>query len=331
MDNHIFLVCLCLFLGTNYAVPTAPSYYPDQLVDHFSSSTSTFTQRYYKNDTYFTPNSPIFVIMGGEGAIPPSTGIFYPWVLVLAQRFGALVVEPEHRFYGTSQPYPTYSINDLSLLTPQQALADTARFILWIKEQYKSPESLVLTIGGSYPGFLSAMMRLRYPAVVDFAYAASAPLLFWSGQVSSQYAYYQVVSRSAELSSTGCLADVRDMLTETLESSVDKNDVIKGLNLCLPLPDYLEKGDLELMVDEILMVVMYTFANLNMANYPPPNTTLREACLGIQGLVPTGNSWAALSNFLRQYSTSDTVSPNQCYNLSHQLPAGKGATISGGK
>lgn len=25
----------------------------------------------------------------------------------------------------------------------------------------------VVTVGGSYPGFLSAMMRLRYPAVVD--------------------------------------------------------------------------------------------------------------------------------------------------------------------
>ena len=34
--------------------------------------------------------------MGGEGAIPPSTGFFYPFVIdVLAPKFGALVVEPE--------------------------------------------------------------------------------------------------------------------------------------------------------------------------------------------------------------------------------------------
>ena len=49
------------------------------------------------------PGSPILCILGGEGAVPPSTGIFYPFVTdVLAKRFNALVVQPEHRFYGTS-------------------------------------------------------------------------------------------------------------------------------------------------------------------------------------------------------------------------------------
>lgn len=36
------------------------------------------------------------------------------------------------------------------------------------------------TAGGSYPGWLSAMMRIRYPEVVDISYAASAPLGFYS-------------------------------------------------------------------------------------------------------------------------------------------------------
>ena len=49
----------------------------------------------------------------------------------------------------------------------------------------------VLTFGGSYPGFLSAMMRIRYPAVVDFAYAASAPINFYAQHVD-EYAYYKV-------------------------------------------------------------------------------------------------------------------------------------------
>ena len=35
---------------------------------------------YYQNDTFFGgAGSPIFVIMGGEGAIEPSTGIYYPY------------------------------------------------------------------------------------------------------------------------------------------------------------------------------------------------------------------------------------------------------------
>ena len=32
-------------------------------------------------DTHFKgPGSPIICIVGGEGGIAPSTGIFYPWV-----------------------------------------------------------------------------------------------------------------------------------------------------------------------------------------------------------------------------------------------------------
>ena len=41
----------------------------------------------------------------------------------------------------------------------------------------------MITFGGSYPGWMSAMMRLRYPAVVDAAYAASAPMRFYAQQV----------------------------------------------------------------------------------------------------------------------------------------------------
>ena len=41
----------------------------------------------------------------------------------------------------------------------------------------------MLVLGGSYPGFLAAMMRMRYPAVVDMAYASSAPLRFYSQEL----------------------------------------------------------------------------------------------------------------------------------------------------
>ena len=53
--------------------------------------------------------------MGGEGAIPPETGLFYPYVNeVLASKFGAYVIEPEHRFYGESLPV------DKAALSPEE-------------------------------------------------------------------------------------------------------------------------------------------------------------------------------------------------------------------
>jgi hypothetical protein len=52
-------------------------------------------------------------------------------------------------------------------------------------------------------GFLSAMMRLRYPAVVDIGYAASAPMRFYSQEVE-QNAYYEIITNSANRALAGC-------------------------------------------------------------------------------------------------------------------------------
>ena len=188
------------------SVPAPPRQFK-QPIDHFAAPVAnrTFLQRYYLNDTSFAgPGHPLLVIMGGEGAIPPSTGFFYPWVVdVLAPRFKALVLEPEHRFYGTSAPREhAYELPMLRHLTPQQALADTVDLIREVQRQkqctaHGTPGYCpVITIGGSYPGWMSAMMRLRYPAVVDGAYAASAPMKFYAQQID-EYAYYKVITASA--------------------------------------------------------------------------------------------------------------------------------------
>ena len=120
------------FLSSAAGIPAVPLYF-EQRVDHFSASNATFLQRYYLNDTSASATPVILVIMGGEGAIPPSTGFFYPFVVdVLAPKFEALVIEPEHRFYGASLPFgsaTSYEIEHLRLLTPMQALADTAELI----------------------------------------------------------------------------------------------------------------------------------------------------------------------------------------------------------
>lgn len=95
-------------------------------------------------------------------------------------------------------------------MNTQEALADAAELIRDTQKKRRCTEGRgtefycpVLVLGGSYPGFLAAMMRMRYPAVVDMAYASSAPLRFYSQEVS-QYEYYAKVSESAERSMKGC-------------------------------------------------------------------------------------------------------------------------------
>mmetsp|Transcript_19725 Transcript_19725/g.46113 ORF Transcript_19725/g.46113 Transcript_19725/m.46113 type:complete len:508 (-) Transcript_19725:210-1733(-) len=322
-----------------------------QRVDHFGTSQGTYSQRYYEQDTYFKgPGYPIFMIMGGEGAIPPEVGLFYPWVYeVLAKEFGALVVEPEHRYYGTSLPFGhhSYETEPMRLLNPQQALADAADFVTAMQRERNCTKRgtpgycPVVTFGGSYPGFLSAMMRLRYPAVVDVGYAASAPMKFYAQEVD-QFEYYKIITASAERASPNCPDAVRSALSIMLQTPVA--DLIKELGICTPLPAYLVGHD-DLFMSELVMAVRVQFANLNMANYPPTNATgLAVACSNFvdSRIAPL----EALKLLLTPESVSMMIdrvsarlglrpqglksSTNGCFDFSAQVPAGPNGTLACG-
>jgi len=361
MSRSLAIVALALAaasLPRAAAIPATP-YNFTQRVDHFSEELATFEQRYYMNASSFGgAGFPIICILGGEGAIPPETGIFYPSVVVLAARLKALVIEPEHRYFGTSNPTAPYDTQKLRLLNAQQALADAAAFILGMQRQFKcsglngEPRCPVITVGGSYPGWLAFAMRLRYPAVVDMAYAGSAPVRFYNQEVGP-YDYYRVVTDSAARANAACPGAVRSLLAATIGApGVTKDAIVAGLGLCAPLPQYMQDGDAQLLVDEVSMVVSYTFANLNMANYPPtPATGLAQACAAI---VANGAAapWQTLATFLSSYSSAyagagigrrsgapfappqaqDAVAPlpGACYDLGAQVPSGVNGTISCG-
>ena len=82
----------------------APDLWFDQKLNHFDDADlRRWKQRYFVNASSFRPGGPVFVNIGGEGRLSPL------WVAVghmveLANKYGALVLSLEHRFYGDSHP-----------------------------------------------------------------------------------------------------------------------------------------------------------------------------------------------------------------------------------
>ena len=147
----------------------------------------------------------------------------------LAAEAGAMTVALEHRFFGES--YPTRDMSDTSLkyLSSNQALADLARFISYIKAatpgsdpastpalqlQASAATSKFVTFGGSYPGNLAAWFKLKYPALTVGSVASSAPV--FAEYDYEQYA--QVVGDALGNPGIGGSKECASLLTQGVEA-----------------------------------------------------------------------------------------------------------------
>ena len=265
-------------------------FYTEQPVDHFDDEDPrSWSNRYYQSNKYFAgPGHPIFVIVGGEGAL--DHGMLYPFVTeVLAKRFKAAVLQIEHRFYGPYHPIPNATSKELlNLLTPHQAMADMVQLTRHVRDtEYdcspdrSSPDYCsIITVGGSYPGFLSAMFRFVYPDFVDIAYASAAPLLMY-GQAVPNTVYYDIVSSAADRASPGCSAAVRRTMNEMVvqvETAPSLQAAADRVGICGDsLPQYITTQ--KKLAEAIILISSYAFAEYNSENYPPgPDTDLSKAC-----------------------------------------------------
>lgn len=172
-----------LALGAPSDCPDVEQYwYGDANLDNFAPANdmqkwSGKGQRYWLNKQFWAgANAPIFVFIGGEGE--ESCARLGPkmYMYDLAKEHGAMMVNVEHRFYGESMPTADRSTNNLRYLSSEQALADLANVITHVKKDLNSHASRVITVGGSYPGSLSAWFRLKYPSVTHGSIASSAPV-----------------------------------------------------------------------------------------------------------------------------------------------------------
>eukprot|EP00041_Stephanoeca_diplocostata_P029998 m.897803 g.897803 ORF g.897803 m.897803 type:complete len:311 (-) comp23669_c0_seq54:2883-3815(-) len=210
-----------MLLFRRYTPADPPEYeikYFNQSLDHFNfENPGTFTQRYLITTKYWgIGNAPIFVFTGAEGGDPSQFYSYsYGHPVALAKQLKGLIVFLEHRFFGKSLPFGTVDSylpksNRVGLLSVEQALADYASIVTHVRQTYSAESSPVVAFGGSLAGTLSTFMRIKYPAIVDIAWASSTPLLGYAGiKGINQYSWRKQVTDNFEELAPGCPDIVR--------------------------------------------------------------------------------------------------------------------------
>jgi serine protease 16 len=157
-----------------------------QKLDHFNRQVNgTFKQRYFINDTHWSEESKknpiVFLCVGGEG--PPldrtvlSASVHCNDMVELAPKYGALMFALEHRYYGPSDPFGDFATANLQWLNSEQALGDIASFHTFASEKFSLPANTRwVTWGGSYPGMMAALARLKLPQLIYASVSSSSPL-----------------------------------------------------------------------------------------------------------------------------------------------------------
>lgn len=300
----------------------------DSAVDHFSMSTdTTFKQRCLVEPSALPPARasaggaappPVFFYAGNEGPIEEfynNTG----FVFELAARMDALVVFCEHRYYGRSLPYGagSFTAGALGLLSIEQTLADYSLLLPRVKARYGlGEESPTIAFGGSYGGMLAAWWRLKYPAVVDGAIAASAPIPAILGAAPSP-PFFQAVAEDMDRAGSACRGRVhaafRALQTLAHGGVSGRAELGRRLGLCTA-PRRAEDVDL------LSLWARNAFTVLAMCNYPyassflaplPPHP-MRHAC----GLLGNGSdALEALGSVAALvYKGWTSGSPRPCLN-----------------
>uniref|UniRef100_A0A0A9XTD3 Putative serine protease K12H4.7 n=1 Tax=Lygus hesperus TaxID=30085 RepID=A0A0A9XTD3_LYGHE len=254
-----------------------------QRLDHFDpTNQGTWYQRYQTNPTFFKTSrkSPVFLMIGGEGAISAEWMVLGAW-MDYAKQYNALCFQLEHRFYGESKPTEDSSVSNLRYLSSEQALADLAYFIEGMNEKYNlTSNNKWIVFGGSYAGSLAAWARLKYPHLIHAAVSTSGPLL----AEANFKQYDEVVRESLAASSKQCAANVHQaaLTVEQLLKKGDSEDVeklSKMFKLCETL-DIRNPKDVSNFVSSIAGniqgIVQYNKDNRITAGALPP--TVDDIC-----------------------------------------------------
>ena len=244
-----------------------------------------------------------------------------------AKEFGAMMVFAEHRYFGKSVPYGKDARNHLKHLSSEQALADYAVLITFIKEKFKAQYSAVIGFGGSYGGMLGSWFRIKYPHIIDGVIAGSAPVLSFLGEnpPMDPGSFSKIVTYDASPaagSAKNCVSNVKKTW-DIIFNSGKTDDGLKMLSsafgLCEPLNS---ESDAHALADWVKGAYDY----LAMGNYPYPSSYImngesvlpaypvRVACSYLQDEYPTDTKEAKQS-LMRAVRSSVGVYYNSTGNV----------------
>lgn len=257
--------------------PAGEEYWFPQRLDHFNGADSrVWKQRYFVNDRFYKPGGPVFLMIGGEGPANPAWMQYGTW-LTYAEKFGALCLLLEHRFYGKSHPTEDLSVESLRFLSSRQALADLAHFRTVTAESRGLTSSKWVAFGGSYPGSLAAWFRLKYPHLVHASVATSAPVY----ATVNFPEYLEVVKKSLAAENPECPVLVKkasDTLIARLKDSKTYDNITKDFRLCSKLEIQSDMDSaylLETLAGNFMDVVQYNEDNRAFEGVLGTNITIK--------------------------------------------------------
>ncbi|KAG9242909.1 serine carboxypeptidase S28-domain-containing protein [Calycina marina] len=169
----------------NYGANLTGTAFFDQLLDHNDPNKGKFKQQYWWNATTWAgKGSPVVFFTPGEVAAAAYTGYLTNRTIVgiFAQEINGAAVILEHRYYGASSPYDTLTVENLQLLTVEQAILDATYFAQTVDFAFDTDHSSNAAnapwvfSGGSYSGALAAWTESVYPGVFWAYHASSAPV-----------------------------------------------------------------------------------------------------------------------------------------------------------
>jgi lysosomal Pro-X carboxypeptidase len=230
-----------------------------------------------------------------------------------------LVIFAEHRYYGESLPFGNNSFNNenLQFLTTEQALADYALLIKYIKKNLKAESCPVITFGGSYGGMLSAWFRLKYPTIVTGAIASSAPILQFYNTGVSEWIYSKITTD--DFSEAGCSSNIKNsflLIKKLSETNQGLDQISNDFKLCSPLKNIDESNNFISWLESGLQYMA-------MIDYPYPTNFLEpvpawpvKVCCQkmLETLKKTNNLLKSFSDGIGIYYNYS--GQQQCYNLS---------------